>query len=325
MSNILVSIIVPVYNVEKYLAFCVESLVKQTYKNIEILLIDDGSTDKSGKIADEWAERDSRIKVFHKENGGLSDARNFGVRHASSDWIMFIDSDDYYELFAVEYLVRIKEKYNADLIATALKGVSKHNSFENREITERDISDALHMSKYQALEEMFYSKRFSSSACGKLINKELLLQNAYPKDKLFEDMATTYKHIHNAKNIYIAPIKIYGYFKREGSIVNSKFNEKYLYILDIINDIHSFLNKEYNDNSIKKAANVRSVFLLLELGNTLLRSGMYVDLRDIRERIWHYKYDFFVNSRVSLKNKIKSLLFLFFPTFYNYIRVKLLN
>ena len=96
MSNILVSIIVPVYNVEKYLAFCVESLVKQTYKNIEILLIDDGSTDKSGKIADEWAERDSRIKVFHKENGGLSDARNFGVRHASSDWIMFIDSDDYY-------------------------------------------------------------------------------------------------------------------------------------------------------------------------------------------------------------------------------------
>ena len=127
------------------------------------------------------------------------------------------------------------------------------------------------------------------------------------------------------KNIYIAPIKIYGYFKREGSIVNSKFNEKYLYILDIINDIHSFLNKEYNDNSIKKAANVRSVFLLLELGNTLLRSGMYVDLRDIRERIWRYKYDFFVNSRVSLKNKIKSLLFLFFPTFYNYIRVKLLN
>jgi len=125
------------------------------------------------------------------------------VRHASSDWIMFIDSDDYYELFAVEYLVRIKEKYNADLIATALKGVSKHNSFENREITERDISDALHMSKYQALEEMFYSKRFSSSACGKLINKELLLQNEYPKDKLFEDMATTYKHIHNAKNIYI--------------------------------------------------------------------------------------------------------------------------
>ena len=147
MSNILVSIIVPVYNVEKYLAFCVESLVKQTYKNIEILLIDDGSTDKSGKISDEWAERDSRIKVFHKENGGLSDARNFGVRHASSDWIMFIDSDDYYELFAVEYLVRIKEKYNADFIATALKGVSQHNSFENREITERDISDALHMSK----------------------------------------------------------------------------------------------------------------------------------------------------------------------------------
>ena len=129
MSNKLISIIVPIYNVEQYLTKCVESLINQTYKNIEIILVDDGSTDNSGIIADRLAKKDARIKIFHKENGGLSDARNYGVNKASSDLIMFIDSDDYYELFAVEYLVRVQERYNSDLVASGLESVNKYNIF----------------------------------------------------------------------------------------------------------------------------------------------------------------------------------------------------
>lgn len=95
MANKLVSIIVPVYNVEKYLPKCVDSLINQTYKNVEIILVDDGSTDQSGNICDTYLEKDNRIVVLHKKNGGLSDARNFGIEHAKGDYYSFVDSDDY--------------------------------------------------------------------------------------------------------------------------------------------------------------------------------------------------------------------------------------
>ena len=113
-----VSIIVPVYNVEDCLSYCVDSLRQQTYKNIEIILVDDGSTDSSGEICDQYAQEDERIKVLHIENGGLSNARNTGVKESSTDWIVFIDSDDYYDHRAIEYLVELRDKYRVDLVAT---------------------------------------------------------------------------------------------------------------------------------------------------------------------------------------------------------------
>ena len=105
MSNVMLSIIVPVYNVEKYIGKCIESIVNQTYKDLEIILVDDGSTDNSGKICDEWARKDKRIKVIHKKNGGLSDARNAGLDICTGDYIGFVDSDDYIELNMYEDLL----------------------------------------------------------------------------------------------------------------------------------------------------------------------------------------------------------------------------
>ena len=110
-----VSVVIPVYNVEKYLIRCLESVILQTYRNLEIVLVDDGSTDNSGKICDEYAERDSRIKVIHKENGGLSDARNVGIKSASADYIVFIDSDDYVKNVYVQSLVEIALRYDVDI------------------------------------------------------------------------------------------------------------------------------------------------------------------------------------------------------------------
>ena len=121
-----VSIVIPVYNVENYLQYSVGSLRKQTYENIEIILVDDGSTDSSGEICDQYAREDDRIKVFHIENGGQSRARNIGVKEASSDWIMFLDSDDYYDLRAVEYLVDLRDKYDVDLVVTSIVEVRDH-------------------------------------------------------------------------------------------------------------------------------------------------------------------------------------------------------
>lgn len=326
MNNELISIIVPVYNVEKYLEKCVYSLINQTYKNIEILLVNDGSTDSSGTLAEKLANLDGRIKVLHKENGGLSDARNYGVLQSISDWIMFIDADDYYEPFAVEYFVRIQEKYQADLVVSALKGVTNHNIDNMREISEMDISDSYPLSTEKALEEMFYSVITGASACGKLFRKELLLKYPYPKGKVYEDLAVTYKQIHESRKIYVAPIKVYGYFKREGSIVNSKFNEKYLYAFEIIDTIYAFIRKNYShSNEIKKAVDIRNVLLSMQVANSMLMANMPSDVKKVQKRVLEYK-DVFLNSkRVTWKNKVKYLLFLAFPKFYNYLRTRLLK
>ena len=116
-----ISVVIPVYNVETYLHYAIESLVNQTYKNFEVLLINDGSTDKSGKLCDKYAQEYDWIKVFHKENGGLSDARNYGVLKSTNEWIFFLDPDDYIEPFTFELLSLIQEKYQADLISTKVQ------------------------------------------------------------------------------------------------------------------------------------------------------------------------------------------------------------
>ena len=114
--NELISIIVPVYKVEPYLNKCVDSIINQTYKNIEIILVDDGSPDNCGKICDDYTKKDSRIKVIHKKNGGLSDARNYGIEASIGDYIMFVDSDDYISANMCEILLKTAKKYNADII-----------------------------------------------------------------------------------------------------------------------------------------------------------------------------------------------------------------
>ena len=111
----LISVIVPIYNVEEYLNECVDSILNQTYKNLEIILVDDGSTDKSGIICDDYAKIDSRIKVIHKKNGGLSDARNVGIDRALGEFIIFIDSDDYIDHSMCEILLAYASKYDVDI------------------------------------------------------------------------------------------------------------------------------------------------------------------------------------------------------------------
>ena len=116
-NDILVSVILPVYNVEKYLIKCLDSVIRQTYQKLEIILVDDGSTDSSGKICDEYANKDGRIKVFHKKNGGLSDARNYGIERSTGEYLAFIDSDDYVDDDYIEFLMNLTEsgKYKISL------------------------------------------------------------------------------------------------------------------------------------------------------------------------------------------------------------------
>ena len=179
MANKLVSIIVPVYNVEKYLPKCVDSLINQTYKNVEIILVDDGSTDQSGNICDTYLEKDNRIVVLHKKNGGLSDARNFGIEHAKGDYYSFVDSDDYLKEQTIEYLVDAAE--NNDCQISVCNMIRFYDDGTN-DVFYKPCNNQVILEnndRFQTLSQ--------PSVCNKLFKKELFDGVKFPYRKYYED------------------------------------------------------------------------------------------------------------------------------------------
>ena len=142
-----ISVIVPVYNVEEYLHYAVESLAKQTYKDFEVILVNDGSTDNSGRLCDEYEKQYNWIRVYHKENGGLSDARNYGVSRATGDWIFFLDPDDYIESFTLELLIRLQRTYNVNLISTKVQSTNSYEIYSELNANDFDITKIKKLSK----------------------------------------------------------------------------------------------------------------------------------------------------------------------------------
>lgn len=231
-KNPLISVIVPIYNVERYLNACVNSIVNQTYSNLEIILVDDGSPDKCPEICDEYAERDARIKVIHQENGGLSAARNAGIDIASGELLTFIDSDDFIAENYVELLYNGMFKFDADISIATFCTFSKENDLDNQ-------AQVLPFEE-KTKEECF--RRYGSlkaelsmpfiSACNKLYKKELFFSIRFPKGKLYEDAFTTYKLIDNAKKIVFTATQLYFYRLNPQSILGQSFREKHLEMVD---------------------------------------------------------------------------------------------
>lgn len=219
----LISIIVPVYNVEKYLKRCVESLVKQSYKNVEILLVDDGSTDSSGLICDELANKYNNVKVFHKKNGGLSDARNFGIKKSKGKILSFIDSDDYIDCDMIEFLYKELISANADVSMC-----SKYIDYENGNCVEVNNSkNKLVMTKEEALVKINSFVGFDMSFCDKIFKKELFKTIEFPYGKKCEDFCTMFRIFDKcSNNIVFNAVSKYHYFQREGSISRNPTMDK---------------------------------------------------------------------------------------------------
>lgn len=221
----LVSIIIPVYNVERYLRRCLDSILLQTYYNLEIILVDDGSTDSSGEICDEYAEKDSRISVIHKENGGLSDARNAGIEAASADYIAFIDSDDYVEKQYVQRLAGILLKNNAD-IAICGYYCGKREKFPEIKRYHRKIQ--CFDSKVMLKNWHGKYKHVETAAWNKLYKKVLFVENNiyYPVGYIYEDVQTTHLLVNKALKIVLTNEKLYYYYHRKDSIMQTISEEK---------------------------------------------------------------------------------------------------
>ena len=245
MEQVLISVIIPVYNVESYVARCVKSVVGQSYKKLEIILIDDGSTDKSGIICDDLAKSDNRIVVIHKENGGLSSARNKGLDVCHGDFISFIDSDDYIEENMFEDLLLANEK-NKTLIACGGRFDCYENEEEEKTIGLCPLKNEVIDSK-EAIKRLLTWDNIDSASCDKLFHKSLWKTIRFPLGKICEDIAVMYLIFDCAKRICLVSEPYYNYFHRKGSITTSSFSFKKMDIVDNVGSIEAFIGCHYPD------------------------------------------------------------------------------
>ena len=181
----MVSVIIPIYNVEKYLKKCIESVINQTFSDLEIILVNDGSTDNCKEICEDYKSKDNRIKFIHKSNGGLSSARNAGIQVATGDYYTFIDSDDYIMSDMIEQLVYMAQLTDAD-ISLCCK-TNQENGFEEGINKKIEI-----FTKEEALKCILTEKKILTSAWGKLYKRKLFNEVRYPDGKIYEDLGTTY-------------------------------------------------------------------------------------------------------------------------------------
>ena len=229
-NKVLVSVIVPIYKVEQYLDACVKSIQEQTYKNLEIILVDDGSPDNCPVLCDEYAEKDERIKVIHKKNGGLSDARNAGIKVATGKYIYCVDSDDMIEPVAIEVAVERAEQENADIVITTVKKPS--NKFDvivgNGEEMFKIIFD-----------------RYCWEAWGKLILKDLVFDMEFPVGKLFEDLGYVPYAVLRSKKVIFVDDGMYLYTIRDNSIMGNAAITLSSDLVDIVGGIVEYVRKKH--------------------------------------------------------------------------------
>lgn len=315
----LISIIIPVYNVEDYLHYAIESLEKQTYKNFEIILVNDGSTDDSGKLCDEYSEKYSNVRVFHKENGGLSDARNFGVQQAKGEFITFLDPDDYLEVYSLELLAGIQEMYDCDIVSTRVKATELYNVYSNHYLTEENFKNVVIMDRDVFLEEAFYDKVATVSACGKLYRKSIL-EIPFPKGRIYEDLYIISEHVGKANKIVHTPLQIYNYYKRQGSIVNSKFTSKQYDFFDAIAYNRQVIREKFNNvDKLVTAINAKEVIGSFKIIGSAYKTSIS-DVYKIRKLIKENCSNILRNKRISYTFKMKYMLFILSPYLFNIIK-----
>lgn len=214
-----ISIIVPIYNVEEYLESCIESILNQTFKSFELILVDDGSTDKSGEICDKYEEIDSRIKVIHKNNGGLSSARNAGLDIACGKYIGFVDSDDTIHPKMYEILYDLIKKYKVDMSFCNFKRTYEIFNKEHQEIKVMEVTE---MNNIEAINSL-YDKEIGVNlviACNKLYNKRLFNDIRYEIGRIHEDEFIAHRILYKCKKIAYTNNELYYYLQRQGSIMS---------------------------------------------------------------------------------------------------------
>jgi len=278
MMNDLISIIIPIYNTEEYLERCLDSIINQSYKNLEIILVDDGSTDLSKEICNNYLKKDKRIKYFKKENGGLSSARNYGIKKANGKYIGFVDSDDVISLDMFSTLYNNLINTSSDMsICEVVRFKDTVNFINSNNVKIYNSKDILKI--------ILEDKKICNFAVNKLYKKELMKDIEYPIGKYQEDVGTTYKFIKNAKKIVYSDSKLYGYYSRSDSITKT-LNTKFVY--------------DYFEMIEKRAKNLQKMdideYLDLNKENVIL--GIFIDLSQNKKILRDNKFSEYMNNKL---------------------------
>ncbi len=239
----LLSVIIPVYNVEEYLVKCVDSILGQTYQNLEVILVNDGSTDTSGSICDAFVPKDSRVRVIHKENGGLSSARNAGLDAAKGEYISFIDSDDWIEPNAYAHLLGLMERCQVKLVCGGNMDVYGETGERKLGLTpeKEEVITAEEM-----VGRMFLWQGCDSSVCDKIFHRSLLENFRFPEGKVSEDVAITYKIVLGAETVAMSNLPFYNYYHRTGSISRATgITDKFFHFSQHTEQIYAYIREHH--------------------------------------------------------------------------------
>ena len=240
----LISIVVPIYNVENFLDRCVQSIVSQTYRNLEILLIDDGSPDNSSEIAECWMKKDSRIKVYHKKNGGLSDARNYGLDRANGEYIAFVDSDDYIEPEMYETLMAAIRESNVELACCGRFYTRGDSNSPSRSLPVRKV-----LSRKDAIKELLNNGCIEEAAWDKLYSRELWSDLRFPINEINEDIVVTPQIIAKCSGIVHVGKPFYHYCYNGSSITKSGYNSKKDVMFRHMEELSVYVNKNFPEEA----------------------------------------------------------------------------
>lgn len=248
MEKPLISVVVPVYNVEKYLLKCVKSLLRQKYENYEILLVDDGSPDRCPEMIDALAKKYARIRAFHKTNGGLGDARNYGIQRATGEWIVVVDSDDFVKSTYLSDLWELKEKLNTEMVISPCLQTDEHGF----PLEKKRHFQSFKVSGEAALWEVYAHIHVDWCAYNKLYPKWVLLKYPFTSG-YYEDMACMYRIITAVRSIAIGNFcENYKYVQRSGSILNSQLSPKHWRVFDICKEFEHFVDENYPQSEVLK-------------------------------------------------------------------------
>lgn len=310
ISETMISVIIPVYNVDRYLCRCVDSVLAQTYKNLQVILVDDGSTDQSGVICDRYREKDSRIVVIHKANGGLSSARNAGIDAATGDYFTFVDSDDWIEPDAYENMLVSCKARQVQLVCAGRYDV-------NADTGERTLGlcpkQEVVISAQEMLQKILTWDGCDSSACDKLFNASLFHKIRFPDGRVSEDVAVMYRIVERAERVALLPQPIYNYYHRQGSISTAvNLSPKTFHAVEHAKQILVFVKERYPE--IVESAKffyVSELIYTLLLGETASkcqRKAYSSELCQYRRELWCKLVFVLSNRRIGTRKQLLSVL-----------------
>lgn len=305
-----VSVVVPIYKVELYLRRCVDSILNQTYTHLEIILVNDGSPDQCGDIADSYALKDNRVRVIHKHNGGLSDARNAGMQVVTGDYTMFVDSDDWLEKTMIEELVDKSIHYKAEVVQSAFYyAYDDYLQLDTRYFSDKD--DPVVLNNKQLMYELVINEKIKNFAWGKLYQTSLIKDIPFRKGVLFEDVFWAHHVMHRVNTYVIIHLPLLYYYQRNDSIVAS-YSPKNLDMIRGLKERHLFIEMYYSEltsESYKSLLKANLTHYTLLLANRKNGSNRFY-----RKKIQKYIKRYFnhFNRSVQADRHLKNQLLLFY-------------